>query len=44
MPNEFGTNEFREEPDSRGVEVGLNADGNATVALIAGPTARLATR
>ena len=37
VPNEFGTDEFREERDSRGVEVGLNADGSATVALIAGP-------
>jgi hypothetical protein len=36
VPNEFGTNAIREET-GLGVTVGLDGDGNATVALVAGP-------
>jgi hypothetical protein len=36
VPNKFGTNEFQTET-GRGVSVRLDADGNATVALLAGP-------
>jgi hypothetical protein len=35
-PSEFGTGELREEL-GRGITVGLDGDGNATVALVAGP-------
>jgi hypothetical protein len=36
IPNEFGTNVLRTET-GRSITVGLDGDGNATVALIAGP-------
>ena len=35
-PNEFGTNLIQTVPDARSITVGLDADGNATVALVAG--------
>jgi hypothetical protein len=36
MPNEFATNALKEEV-GRSITVGLDGDGNATVALVAGP-------
>jgi hypothetical protein len=36
IPNEFATNELRSE-EGLGITVGLDGDGNATVALVAGP-------
>ena len=36
VPNSFATNEFKREPNGLGVTVQLDADGNATVALLAG--------
>jgi len=36
VPNEFGSNEIRSE-EGLGITVGLDGDGNATVALVAGP-------
>jgi hypothetical protein len=36
VPNSFETNEFKREPEGLSVTVQLDADGNATVALLAG--------